>query len=236
MAQPKITFYVDIISPFAYIAFYVLKNSPAFKQCEIKYVPILLGGLMNKCGNTPPLTIKNKDKWINTERTRWATYFRIPISATPPPGFPISTLPIQRALVSLSLSHPQLLPSAIALLYEHTWVQWREPTKPKNLLAILQDVVGSEEEARKVLERTGTEEVKKGLLRNTDMAFGDGAFGLPYLVGEYVVVGRWAELTVSIATNAEGETEGFWGVDHLGQLADFLGIERPGSKGWKSLL
>ena len=25
MAQPKITFYVDIVSPFAYIAFYILK-------------------------------------------------------------------------------------------------------------------------------------------------------------------------------------------------------------------
>lgn len=24
MAQPKITFYVDIVSPFAYIAFYIL--------------------------------------------------------------------------------------------------------------------------------------------------------------------------------------------------------------------
>jgi 2-hydroxychromene-2-carboxylate isomerase len=25
MSQPKITFYVDIVSPFAYIAFYILK-------------------------------------------------------------------------------------------------------------------------------------------------------------------------------------------------------------------
>lgn len=110
MAQSNITLYVDIVSPFAYIAFYILKvrvtslsiialfgafvsaassdtvnlcsqdqhspyadhlstkmktnrlmqNSPAFKQCEIKYVPIFLGGLMNACGNTPPIAIKSE--------------------------------------------------------------------------------------------------------------------------------------------------------------------------------
>ncbi|KAF9692482.1 hypothetical protein EKO04_009484 [Ascochyta lentis] len=220
MAQPKITFYVDIVSPFAYIAFYVLKNSPAFKQCDIKYVPILLGGLMNTCGNTPPIAIKNKDKWINTERKRWATYFNIPISQDAPPGFPINTLPIQRALTSLSISHPQSLASAISLFYENMWVQWGEPTKAENLLAILRTVVGSDEVARKVLERSKTEEVKMALVRNTEQAFGDGAFGLPYFV----------------ATNAKGETEGFWGVDHMGQLTDHLGLERPSGRGWKALL
>ncbi|KAL2160279.1 hypothetical protein VTH06DRAFT_1452 [Thermothelomyces fergusii] len=29
-------------------------------------------------------------------------------------------------------------------------------------------------------------------------------------------------------TNAEGKTEGFFGVDHLGQVAQFLGLPRPG--------
>ncbi|KAH6612469.1 thioredoxin-like protein [Boeremia exigua] len=220
MAQSKITLYVDIVSPFAYIAFYVLKNSPAFKQCDIKYVPILLGGLMNTCGNTPPIAIKNKDKWINTERVRWAKYFNIPISANAPPGFPVNTLPIQRALASLSISHPQSVESAISLFYENTWVQWGEPTKPENILAILRTVVGSDEEARKVLERTKTDEVKKVLTQNTEKAFKDGAFGLPYFV----------------ATNSKGEMEGFWGVDHLGQLTDFLGLDRPSGRGWKALL
>ncbi|OSS54401.1 hypothetical protein B5807_01559 [Epicoccum nigrum] len=220
MAQSRITLYVDCVSPFAYLAFYILKHSPAFKQCEIKYVPIFLGGLMNACGNTAPISIKNKDKWINTERIRWAKYFNIPISKGSPPGFPINTLPIQRALASLSITHPQSVESAISLFYENTWVQWGEPTKPENLLAILRTIVGSEEEAKRVLEKTKTDEVKKVLTSNTDQAFKDGAFGLPYFV----------------ATNTKGETEGFWGVDHLGQLADFLGLDRPSGRGWKALL
>jgi len=86
MPQPKITLYVDIVSPFGYIAFYLLKvqilrsillttpanpenkNSPVFKQCEITYVPILLGGLMNACGNTPPLRIKS-NLFLHTQST-----------------------------------------------------------------------------------------------------------------------------------------------------------------------
>ena len=63
-------------------------------------------------------------------------------------------------------------------------MQWSEPTKPENLLAILRTVVGSDEEAKKVLERTKTDEVKKVLTQNTDKAFKDGAFGLPYFVGK----------------------------------------------------
>lgn len=45
----------------------------------------------------------------------------------------------------------------------------------------------------------------------------------------------WVWLMV-IATNAKGETEGFWGVDHMGQLCDHLGLERPSGKGWQALL
>lgn len=109
----------------------------------------------------------------------------IPVSKDPPPGFPINTLPIQRVLASLSISHPQSVESAISLFYESTWVQWGEPAKPENLLAILRTIVGSDDEAKTVLEKAKTDEVKNLLTQYTDQAFKDGAFGLPYFVGEF---------------------------------------------------
>jgi 2-hydroxychromene-2-carboxylate isomerase len=63
-------------------------------------------------------------------------------------------------------------------------VHWNDPMKPENLLAILRTVVGSEGEAKKVIERTKSDEVKKVLSGNTDKAFQDGAFGLPWFVGK----------------------------------------------------
>ncbi|KAF2740485.1 HCCA isomerase/glutathione S-transferase kappa [Polyplosphaeria fusca] len=220
MAKPKITLYVDIVSPFAYLGFYALNNFSIFQQCDITYIPIFLPGLMKQCGNTPPLQVKNKDKWINLERTRWAKLLNIPVSAQPPPGFPINTIAIQRALASLSISHPTSVVSAISLFFQNFWVHYSEPTKPDNLIAIIKTIVGGDEEAAKVVERSTSDQVKKLLSANTQKAFDDGAFGLPWFV----------------ATNSKGETEAFWGVDHMGQLCDHLGLERPSGKGWKALL
>lgn len=44
--------------------------------------------------------------------------------------------------------------------------------------------MGSDEEAKKVIERTKSEEVKGLLSENTEKAFKNGAFGLPWFVGE----------------------------------------------------
>lgn len=129
----------------------------------------------------------DKDKWINSERHRWAQQFNIPISQDTPPGFPVNTLPIQRTLTSLSLTHPERLESAISLFYENFWVQWNDPTKPERLSSIVKTIVGSEEEAEKVVGSTKSEEVKKKLASNTNAAFEDGAFGLPWFVGKCLI-------------------------------------------------
>ena len=64
-------------------------------------------------------------------------------------------------------------------------------------------------------------EGKALVLRNMEQAIADGAFGLPWFV----------------CTNKEGEKERFWGVDHLGQLAIFLGLEKPNQVlGWRAVL
>jgi len=61
---------------------------------------------------------------------------------------------------------------------------------------------------------------KEVLMKNTDKALNDGSFGLPWIV----------------AQNSKGEKEGFWGVDHLGQVCEFMDLEKPRTGGWKSLL
>lgn len=65
-------------------------------------------------------------------------------------------------------------------------MQWNEPLKPENLQAMVKTVVGSNGEAKKVIDATKSDEVKKLLSANTEQAFADGAFGLPYFVGECV--------------------------------------------------
>ena len=44
MAKPKITLYVDIVSPFAYMGYYMLRHHPAFNPSKVSvtYIPIFL--------------------------------------------------------------------------------------------------------------------------------------------------------------------------------------------------
>ncbi|KAL9128978.1 MAG: hypothetical protein Q9217_002453 [Psora testacea] len=59
MVKPSLLLYVDLVSPFAYLAFHVIRTSPVFKDVEATYVPVFLGGIMKACGNTPPMNIKS---------------------------------------------------------------------------------------------------------------------------------------------------------------------------------
>lgn len=64
------------------------------------------------------------------------------------------------------------------------------------------------------------EDIKAALIANTDRAFKSGSFGIP-----------WFE-----CTNDKGETDTFWGVDHLGQVAEFLGLNIKQDKGFRAAL
>ncbi|KAK0673483.1 thioredoxin-like protein [Cercophora samala] len=220
--KPKITLYVDTVSPFAYVAYHILRNDPLFRTVDVEYIPIFLGGLMHKCGNTAPIKIKNKDKWINHERLRWSHHFSTPmISPNLPPDFPAPSLPIMRCLATLP---PSKLIPALDLLFKKHWADGVATHKPEVLRQCLVELFG-EAEASQVLERAKTEG-KERLIKNTDRAFDEGAFGLPWFV----------------ATNSKGEREGFWGVDHLGQVVGFLGlggelrVARGRNEGWKAVL
>ncbi|SPQ27409.1 70b28f89-15a9-406d-afcc-3876f9c56a10 [Thermothielavioides terrestris] len=213
MARPKITLYVDTVSPFAYEAYYILRNEDVFKACDITYVPIFLGGLMQKCGNIAPIKIKNKDKWMSIERLRWARHFGIPMTTALPPDFPAPTLPIMRALCVVAASDPEpgqpRLTRALDTFFAQHWAHGAATHKPEVLRATLAGLFG-EAEAERILQESTTPQTKQALAANTDRAFDSGAFGLP-----------WLE-----CTTAQGDkTEGFWGVDHLGQVVQFLGLD-----------
>ncbi|KAJ4854768.1 DSBA-like thioredoxin domain-containing protein [Trichoderma breve] len=113
MTVPKIRLNVDIVSPFAYIAFHVLRTSPVFAKCSITYVPIPLGGLMKQY----------KDKWIYKEKIQLARRFSVPMATSYPESFLPKTVNIQRALCAISQRFPEKLEAAIDALYRTLWAE-----------------------------------------------------------------------------------------------------------------
>ncbi|OAL23165.1 hypothetical protein AYO20_11033 [Fonsecaea nubica] len=218
----KITLYVDIVSPFAYLGYYFLRHSSIFHNVQITYIPILLGGLMKQCGNKTPIEIRNKDRWINVERLRWGRQFHIPMAEKLPAGFPKPTIQLQRFLTSVWMEDND---KATGQKQQDTFVRaldtlyaalWTDPTQgdidePNTFSRVLTPVLGQDVVARH-MARMGAPEVKKQLIANTDQAFNDGAFGLPWFQCE----------------NAKGQVEGFWGFDHLGQVVRFMELDGQG--------
>lgn len=146
-----------------------------------------------------------------------------------PPNFPPLTLNVMRAINAIShltgkeQTSPeaqQAIIKALDIFYEAYWVQGQVITDKNVVADIVGKIVGGgPSEVAKVLE-VASGEGKQMLQKNTDLAFAEGAFGLPWMVCE----------------NDRGEKEGFWGVDHLGCMLDFLGIEKPRTGGWKAML
>lgn len=52
------------------------------------------------------------------------------------------------------------------------------------MVALVSTIVGGQEEAQKVLEKSRSEEVKKKLTEDTELAVKEEAFGLPWFVGK----------------------------------------------------
>ena len=196
---------------------------------------------MNKTGNAPPMTIKSpfpdnfipqntetglldKGKWIAKERLRWAHQFHIPMATDMPPEFPVNTLLVMRALTAINQLYPDHLETILAAIYEKSFVDRRAVHTLEAVKSILDSFLGMPA-AEGVLSKAATSEFKQRLVQDTDEAIDSGAFGLPWFK----------------ATNPRGEEECFWGFDHLGQVCDHLGLEKPhqdtrSDSGWRTML
>lgn len=107
---------------------------------------------------------------------------------------------------------------AFDAVYEGFWVRHEETFKPEVFMPIFEKILGRQD-AGKIAEAAGGD-AKAALLENTDKAFQDGAFGLPWMV----------------CTNSKGEKQSFWGVDHLCQVSNFLELPQPATPGWRASL
>ncbi|OAP60576.1 hypothetical protein AYL99_05578 [Fonsecaea erecta] len=211
MARRKLTLYFDLHSPYAYLAFYVIKNSSVFKTCDITYVPVLIVAYVNAIGLKPPWSSPNKAKWFQTDIARWCREYNIPWNQGLPANYPfkVTTLKVQRVLVACSLECPSRYPDVLNALYHAFWVEKKGVQLPQVHEPIVARVVG-DKLAAKIIVKSTTEEVKSLLKQNTEAAIASGSPGLPWIK----------------AVNGEGQEEFFWGFDHLGQVVKFLGLRR----------
>jgi 2-hydroxychromene-2-carboxylate isomerase len=94
----EIDFYFDFISPYTYLAYKKIQSLP--KNIKINYKPILLGGLHNLEGITPPAFVRSKLKHMINDCLLIAKKDNFDFKWNS--KFPINSLNIMRGYFSIS--------------------------------------------------------------------------------------------------------------------------------------
>ena len=173
----KIDFYFDFASPNAYFGFNVLKKFPEKYDCEINYIPVLLGGIFKATNNKPPMEqffgVLNKNEYQSLEIERFVnrhglTKFKMN------PHFPVISLQIVRGAIAAEMDG--YLEDYIEKVLIHMWEEPKKMDDPEVIKAAFEE---SGFDSEKLLEQMQDPDVKAKLISNTEDAVKRGLFGIP---------------------------------------------------------
>jgi 2-hydroxychromene-2-carboxylate isomerase len=171
----RVQFLFDFGSPNAYLSHKVIPAIGERTGVAFDYVPILLGGVFKLTGNQPPAVafggVKNKLAYEQLEIRRFVarhglSQFRMN------PHFPVNTLQLMRGAVAAQAAG--VFEPYVEAVFADMWERGRKMDAAEELLRLSQ-----------------TDEVKAGLMANTQAAVDKGVFGSPsFLVGEELFFGK----------------------------------------------
>jgi 2-hydroxychromene-2-carboxylate isomerase len=163
-----ITFYLDFISPYSYLAFEKLPQALIGHSYSVTYKPVLFAALLKHHGQLGPAEIPGKRDWTYRQILWLAKEQGIELQF--PASHPFNPL----ALLRLSLAcDEQGLPNRYVCetLFRHVWCGGAEATDAERLKLVTQQL-----EPRRAVN---SEEVKAQLKAHTDEAIALGVFGVP---------------------------------------------------------
>jgi 2-hydroxychromene-2-carboxylate isomerase len=169
----EIEFLFDYGSPFSYLASLQIEGVAGRNDATVVYTPILLGAVLKATGNSSPMTVPAKGRYMAAELRRWAARYSVPFKPNPY-AFMSNTLRLMRAAVAAQKLG--FFPLYHRAVYRAVWAEAQD--------------LGDEAILRRVLDKTGVpvtklmvtaegQDVKDQLRRNTDGAVERGVFGAP---------------------------------------------------------
>lgn len=177
-------FFFDYGSPFSYLADTQLEGLAGRTGARVIYRPMLLGGVFKETGNSSPIAIEAKRKYMMADLESWAKHYGVPPLHNA--HFPINTIRLMRGAVAAE--RLGVFAAYHRAIYE---AFWRDGLN-----------LGDAAVVRGVLERAGLdaerialaseEHVVKDALRvSTETALARGAFGAPtFFVGDRMFWGN----------------------------------------------
>lgn len=169
-----IEFFFDYGSPFSYLANARLQQIAADHALEIRYRPMLLGGVFKATGNQSPMLepIEAKRSYAGRALRRSAEHYGVAFAQNP--HFPIDTLKLMRTTVAAQ--HEGVFEPYHRVVWPAFWVAGLDLGDPAVLARLLDD---NGLDGTGLLRLGGEVAAKDALRETTDEAVSRGAFGAP---------------------------------------------------------
>ena len=190
-----ITFHLDFISPYAYLAFEHLPQALEGLSYSVAYRPVLLAGLLKHHGQRGPAEIPPKRDWTYRHVLWLGHEHGVPLRM--PATHPFN--PLAHLRLALATSTDGDISRYMAeRLFRDVWRTGAEPADAARLNALAAQL---QLQSQQPWRDPASDAVKAQLRKNTDDAIVRGVFGVP----TYEVDGRL-----------------FWGFDGLAMLRAYL--------------
>ena len=170
----SIDFYFDFISPYSYLAYNKLKSLKNYRNININFKPILLGGLHNLGGITPPAFNERKLKNMKDDCNLIAKKNNIPFIWNI--KFPINSLYLMRGYL---IMNNEVKKKYFELFFNAYWRDNIDISNEKNISTILENLEINKE---KYFDEIKKIEIKDELKKLTSLAFEKNIFGAPTFV------------------------------------------------------
>lgn len=197
----QIEFFLDVVSPYSYLAWKVLPGIAAQQGAQVRWRPVLLGAVLKSTANSSPLAVPAKSRWMLDDLQRWARHYGVAFGLNP--HFPLRTVSLMRGLSACLQRDEALFLRHLEVLFEAMWVNGCNLADPQVLAAVLQQA-GLDAAAFEAL--ADSPEGREGLRLDTEQAVARGVFGAPTFI-------------------VDGEL--FWGQDRLPFVEQALRAGQP---------
>ena len=163
-----ITFYLDFISPYAYLAFEQLPVALMGHSYSVSYQPILFAALLKHHGQLGPAEMAPKRDWTYRQ-VQWLAQ-RHGLELEMPAAHPFNPLALLRlALACEAQGRPNRY--VCETIFRHVWRGGADATDTQRLHALTQQLAPQ--------RAVNSDEVKAQLKAGTDEAIALGVFGVP---------------------------------------------------------
>lgn len=168
-------FYYDYGSPTAYLAWTQLPELCERHQANLHYKPVLLGGIFKATGNSTPVLIAPKGKWLFKDIERYAVRYGVPYQMNP--HFVINSMTMMRG--AMWAQNTGVLESYNKAMYEATWVNGLNMSEPDVIASVMNE---ADLDAAAMQQAVADDSIKKQLIEATGDAVEQGVFGAPTMI------------------------------------------------------